>query len=195
MKSGGGGAMVAVTVAEWLKAPEVPVNVTMALPAAALTAAVTVTVCAVPGVKLSVAGCAVTPMGSPAIATLTIPVKPLAGTAFTLICCPVPPGTSEMLAGVVVRVKSLAAEGLEPPPQEVNRSKERKLIHPARVFEEALIANPRDRPVEFTSIWSASVSYLPTTLPPDRSTDCHKVVSIGQMCRALSDFEFERLNC
>jgi len=76
----------------------------MALPAAALAAAVTVTVCAVPGVRLSVAGFAVTPVGRPAIATLTIPVKPLAGAAFTLICCPVPPGTSEMLAGVAVRV-------------------------------------------------------------------------------------------
>jgi hypothetical protein len=76
----------------------------MELPAAALAPAVTVTVCAVPGVKLSVAGVTVTPVGSPAIATLTIPVKPLAGVAFTLICCPVPPGTSEMLAGVAVRV-------------------------------------------------------------------------------------------
>jgi hypothetical protein len=134
--------MVAATVAERLRAPEVPVKVTMALPAAAIAPAVTVTVWAVPGVKLSVAGCAVTPMGSPAIATFTIPVKPLAGTAFTLICCPPPPGTSGMLVGVAVRVKSPAAAGLEPPPQDANRSKQRKLIHPARVFEEALIANP-----------------------------------------------------
>src|SRR6266566_4806220 len=148
--------MVAATVAEWLRAPEVPVKVTMALPAAALAPAVTVTVCAVPGVKLSDAGCAVTPTGSPAIATFTIPVKPLTGTAFTLICCPAPPGTTEMLAGVAVRVKSPAAAGMEPPPQDANRSKQRKLIHPTSVFEEALKANPRKpraRPAEFTSTW------------------------------------------
>src|SRR5260370_39131286 len=135
--------MVAPTVAEWLRAPELPVKVAIALPAAALGPAVTVTVCAVPEVKLSVAGCAVTPPGSPAIATLTSPVKPLAGTAFTLTCCPPPPGTSGMLAGVAVRVKSPAAAGLEPPPQDPNRSKQRKLIHPARVFKEALTTPPR----------------------------------------------------
>jgi hypothetical protein len=96
--------MVAATVAEWVSAPELPVKVTVALPAAALAAAVTVIVCGAPGVKLSVAGCAVTPAGRPAIATFTVPMKPLAGTAFTLIGCPVPPGTSEMLAGVALKI-------------------------------------------------------------------------------------------
>ena len=135
--------MVAATVAEWLSAPEVPVTVTTALPAAALAAAVTVTVCAVPGVTLSVAGCAVTPAGRLAIPTFTIAAKPLAGEAFTMICCPVPLATSEMLAGVAVRVKSLAAAGVDLPPQDANKSKQRKLIHPARVLEKALTANPR----------------------------------------------------
>jgi hypothetical protein len=86
VKSGAGAARVAATVAEWLSAPEVPVKVTMTLPAAAFAAAAIVTVCAVPGIKLSVAGCAVTPAGSPAIETFTIPIKPLDGTALTLIC-------------------------------------------------------------------------------------------------------------
>jgi hypothetical protein len=66
----------------------------------------------------------------------------LAGMAFTLICCPPPPDTSERLAGAAERVKSPAGPGLEPPPQELNRSKERKLIHPARAFEQGLISEP-----------------------------------------------------
>ena len=43
------------TIAEWLSPPEVPVNVTIA-PTIALAEAVSVTVCAAPGVKLSAAG-------------------------------------------------------------------------------------------------------------------------------------------
>jgi hypothetical protein len=61
---------------------------------------------------------------------------------------------------VAVRLKSPMGAGVEPPPQDTNRSKQRKLIHPARAFEEALIANPRARPAEFTSIWSACASSL-----------------------------------
>src|SRR3979490_1479236 len=122
----------------------------MAVPAVALAAAVIVTVCAVPGLKPSVTGCAVTPAGSPAITTFTIPVKPLAGTAFTLICCSPPPGPSKKLAGVAVRLKSAIAAGAEPP-QDANSSKQTKLRHPARVFKEAFTANPRHRPAEFTS--------------------------------------------
>jgi hypothetical protein len=88
-KSGGGGGgaeTVNATVAEWLRAPEVPVSVTVALPATVVEAAVSVTFCAVPGVNVSVAGFAVTPVGSPLAATVTIPVKPFAGTASTPIC-------------------------------------------------------------------------------------------------------------
>jgi hypothetical protein len=168
--------MVTVTLAEWLSAPEVPVKVTMALPAAALAVAVTVTVCAVPGVKLRVAGCAVTPVGNPAIATFTIPVKPLAGAAFTLICCPPPPGTSGALAGAVVRVKSpAAAAGGEPPPQDANRSKQKKLIHAARVFKKALTATPGERPEIYVNL--VCVRQLPCTdSTPHPATDCHKLV-------------------
>jgi hypothetical protein len=78
-KSGDGAAeIVSATVAEWLRVPEVPVNVTVALLAAAVEAAVSVTFCAVPGFNISVAGLAVTPVGSPLTATVTIPVKPFA---------------------------------------------------------------------------------------------------------------------
>jgi hypothetical protein len=86
-KSGGGGAAETVnaTAAEWLRVPDVPVRVTVALPAAAVEAAASVTFCAIPGVSVSVAGFAVTPAGSPVNATVTTSVKPFAGTALTLI--------------------------------------------------------------------------------------------------------------
>jgi hypothetical protein len=103
---GGGAETVNATEAEWLRVPEVPVNVTVALPATAVDAAVSVTFCAVPGADVSVAGLAVTPLGSPLTATVTIPVKPFAGTALTLICWPVPPETSVTVAGVEVSEKS-----------------------------------------------------------------------------------------
>jgi hypothetical protein len=97
--------MVAITVAELLRSPEVPTKVTVTLPAAAIEAAVSVTFCAVPGINVSVAGLADTPVGSPVIATITVPVKPFIGTAFTLICCPAPPATSVTFAGVEVSEK------------------------------------------------------------------------------------------
>ena len=124
-KSGGGGdaEMAKATVAEWLRVPDVPVRVTVALPDAATEAAVSVTFCAVPGVKESVAGLAVTPEGSPVIATATIPVKPLAGTAFTLIFCPWLPATIATVAGAAVSEKSCGGgeveTELDPPPQEI----------------------------------------------------------------------------
>jgi hypothetical protein len=50
-----------------VKAPEVPVNVAVEDPAAVPAGAVRVSVAAVPGVSVSDDGCAVTPVGSPAI--------------------------------------------------------------------------------------------------------------------------------
>jgi hypothetical protein len=145
--TGGGAETPTATAAEWLRPPDVPANVTMALAAAELAEALTVIVCAVPGVKLSEAGCAVTPLGSPAIATFTMPVNPLAGTAFTLICCPPPPGASETLAGVAVRLKSPGGgAGVEPPPQETSRSRPKKLIPRAALSAQALISKPRAEP-------------------------------------------------
>lgn len=52
-----------------VRAPEVPVNVAVEDPAAVPAGAVRVTVAAVPGVSANDDGCAVTPVGSPAIAT------------------------------------------------------------------------------------------------------------------------------
>jgi len=107
-KSGGGGAAVtvALTAAEWLRVPEVPVSVTAKLAADTVEAAVRVTLFAVPGVRVKAAGFAVTPAGRPLTAMLTVPVKPLAGTALTPICWAEPPAARVMVAGDAVREKS-----------------------------------------------------------------------------------------
>ncbi len=78
--------MVAATEEVCESAPEVPVRVRVTLPPAVAGAAEMATVCAVPGVKVSEDGCAVTPVGRPEMATDTIPVNPLAAVALTLTC-------------------------------------------------------------------------------------------------------------
>ena len=87
-----GGEMVSVTVTLWESIPEVPVKVSIVLPIVAAAEAVNVMACTVPGVRVSVAGWAVTPLGKPVIATATMLVKPFFGVALMLICCDVPPG-------------------------------------------------------------------------------------------------------
>jgi hypothetical protein len=142
VKSGGAGETVAERVEEWLSAPEVPVRVNITLPAAEFAAAVIVTFCGVPGIRVSVAGWAVTPAGSPVIATFTAPVKLLDGTVFTLICCPAPPARSVTAPGVTVRVKS--PSGAFEPPQESRMRQKRKLEHPTRAFEKTPMGNPQE---------------------------------------------------
>ena len=70
-----------------------PVKVTVNLEEAALDAAVSVVLCAVPGVNISVAGLAVTPDGSPLIVTLTLPLKEFIAVARTLTLEPDAPAT------------------------------------------------------------------------------------------------------
>jgi predicted secreted protein len=68
----GGELTVKATLAAELSAPDVPVNLIVAEPAAAVPVAVSVTDCAAaPGVRVTLEGAAVTPAGSPVIATLT----------------------------------------------------------------------------------------------------------------------------
>jgi hypothetical protein len=137
-KSADGAAVVTVaaTVAEWLRVPEVPLKVTVALLPAAEDAAVRVTVCAVPGIKVNVNGLAVTPDGSPATVTLTVPVKPFCAAAFTLTVWPMAPALSVTEAGVDVSEKSAVRAGLTaergPPPHEIRAtSEDRQAIHQA----------------------------------------------------------------
>jgi hypothetical protein len=94
--------VVSVNATVLKSAPEVPVTVTVAVPAAAVLPAAKVTV-RVPLVPAALKD-AVTPVGNPEAARLTVPVKPLAGTtAITLL--PGVPGLAVTLAGVAVRIK------------------------------------------------------------------------------------------
>jgi hypothetical protein len=104
---------VAATVAMWVSVPEVPVKVIEALPAAAVEPAVSVKLCAAPGVSISVAGLVVTPAGRPLSATDTVLANPLEATAVTLTCCPDPPAVSATVLGVEVSEKSAAGVGVE----------------------------------------------------------------------------------
>jgi len=105
-KSDAGADMVAVTLAVWVTMPEVPVKVRVALPMVAVGAAVMLMVCAVPGVRVKVAGFAATPEGRPVMETATVPVKELSALAVMLMDEPPAPATSVNEVGEAVREKS-----------------------------------------------------------------------------------------
>src|SRR5260370_79828 len=97
-------AMVVVAV----RLPEVPVMVTVAVPAVAELLAVsdrTLDVVVLVGLKD-----AVTPLGSPEAAKLTLPVKPPAGVTVMVLVPAAPPGVIDRLLGAAERVK-LAVSG------------------------------------------------------------------------------------
>jgi hypothetical protein len=71
--------------------PEVPVNVTFALPAWALLPAVSVTLCGVPGLRESVEGVAVIPAGSPLRTIFVVPANPFKAVADTCTGWPAAP--------------------------------------------------------------------------------------------------------
>jgi hypothetical protein len=108
---GGGSATVVVTETECVNVPEVPVSVILTEPAAAVEAAVKVTFCAAPGVRLRDAGEAVTPAGSPEKATLTEPVNEFTAVARTLTWEPVWPAVRFSEAGEAASEKSGAGGG------------------------------------------------------------------------------------
>jgi hypothetical protein len=122
---GGGGAAVVVnaTVVLRLSVPEVPVSVTVAAPVAIVASAVKVIFCATPGIRVSVAGLAVTPAGNPPGETVTAAANPFIALAVTLIDCPAAPPITEAVAGETPRLKSGvgvgALEGIWVPPQPV----------------------------------------------------------------------------
>lgn len=68
--------------------------------------AVSVMVCAVPGVRLRVVGLAVTPLGRPVMATLTVPVNAFKAVALILTCDPADPAVRVSEAGEAESVKS-----------------------------------------------------------------------------------------
>ena len=83
-----------------------PVNETVGVAAAAVRVAVSVVLCAIPGVRFKVAGFAVMPVGSPVIATVTLPLKELTAVLVTLTCDPAAPAMIVNDAGFSARVKS-----------------------------------------------------------------------------------------
>jgi hypothetical protein len=83
----------------------VPVKVTVGADATAVEAAVSVTLCAAPGVNVSVAGLAVTPEGSPVIATATAPLNEFTAVARTLTVAPVAPDVTVSDVGDTVSEK------------------------------------------------------------------------------------------
>ena len=77
LTTGGAGACTAsASVAACVHVPEVPVNVSVELPIAALASALNAKFCAVPGLSVRDAGLAVTPTGSPVTSTETGETKP-----------------------------------------------------------------------------------------------------------------------
>ena len=79
------------------------------LPVAAVDDAVSVTFCEAPGVSVRVEGLAVTPVGSPAMATETAPVKEFSAVAVTCTAEPLVPATRLRDVGVTEIEKSGAA--------------------------------------------------------------------------------------
>jgi hypothetical protein len=100
---------VSAKVVVWLRLPDVPVIVTVAVPVAALPLAVSVNVLLLvvePGVND-----AVTPLGKPEAAMLTLPVKPF-NAATEIVLVPLVPCVIARLEGVVERLKSAVAAGV-----------------------------------------------------------------------------------
>jgi hypothetical protein len=89
-----------------VKVPEVPVNVAVEDAAAVPAGAVRVTVVAVPGVSVKDDGCAVTPVGIPAIATCTFEENPFCAVASTETVVVVPLAVRLIDAGITLSEKS-----------------------------------------------------------------------------------------
>jgi hypothetical protein len=107
--AGGGAVTVMGREAECVNVPEVPVNVAVEDPAAVPEGAVSVSVEAVPGVSVSEDGCAVTPAGSPLIATWTLEENPFCAVASTDTMAAVPFAVKVTEAGITLSEKSAGA--------------------------------------------------------------------------------------
>jgi hypothetical protein len=80
--------------------------VIVAIPAAAVDAAVSVTFLAVPGISVRVDGLAVTPVGRPLRVTFTLAVNPFRAFALTATAWPAAPAVNARLVGATVSEKS-----------------------------------------------------------------------------------------
>ena len=82
--------------------PDVPVKVMVGAVVRTLAPATSVMVCGVPGTRLTVAGVAVTPAGSPDTETETVPLNEFSEFASTEIGAPVPPLMMVVEVGVTL---------------------------------------------------------------------------------------------
>lgn len=105
-----GGVLPAFTVREnepeWLSVPDVAVHSTVDVPATADAAAVKLTVCGVPGVRVIVVGDAVTPVGRPVTATWMVPENPSSAVAESDTDCELPPAVRLRLVTLTEKEKS-----------------------------------------------------------------------------------------
>jgi hypothetical protein len=95
-----------------VRLPDVPVKVTVAVVAAEFAAAVRVKLCGVPGVRVSEAGRAVTPAGSPVMVILTDPLKEFNSVAVTLTGDPAAPAVTVSMGGETASEKSGVGGGV-----------------------------------------------------------------------------------
>ena len=114
VEAGGGGAgteTASVAAAVCLRVPEVAVKVSVEVPAAAWAVAWRVKDCCVPGVRVTVAGEAVTPVGRPFRVSARVPEKALFGVASREIAPGAPPRSRVRVVGEAVRLKSGVISG------------------------------------------------------------------------------------
>jgi hypothetical protein len=103
----GAAVTLRASVAVWVSEPDVPTKLTVAgeTVLATVVEAVKVIVCGVPGCRETVDGLAVTPAGSPLIATLMVPLK-LFNAELLSVACMLAPAANVALVGDTVNVKS-----------------------------------------------------------------------------------------
>ena len=127
-------------------------RVTVALPAAALEAALSITFCAVPGVNVSVAGLAVTPAGNPVIATATVPLKPFTAVARTLTGEPFAPAIMMSDAGETASEKSATGTGVLIWVPHDTRARHKDKQHPCAMFTTSGLSGHCDEtPIAFVA--------------------------------------------
>lgn len=105
----GAGATVRLRVVEWVSVSEVAVTVMVEEPGAAEDEAVKVTLCGVPGVRVSDEGLAVTPDGRPEKVTVTGLLNPFCAVDENWIAVPVWPGVRLRDVGDAEKLKFGAA--------------------------------------------------------------------------------------
>jgi hypothetical protein len=102
--------------------------------------------------SVSMAGCAVTPLGNPVIATDTMLAKLFIGAALMLICWAALPGRRVMVVGAADKEKSAMGTGFDPPPPQEVRTRPMTVEHAKRTFEQECISTIPALSIESTPL-------------------------------------------